>query len=277
MTQNVRFSVITVCYNDCTALDKTIRSVLSQSYTNFEYIIIDGGSDDGSVELINKYNNLLSYWISEPDGGVYQGMNKAIIQAKGEFCIFMNAGDTFANTDVLLNASKVDLHDVDLAVGSALMTKQDCVMSVVPPPSEISFGFFLYFSIIHQAAFMRSSLLKDHPYDENYSIVSDWKYMISEYLHGIYRYKQLNFEVCMFDTTGISSNVVRRESEREQALKELLPPMLYSDMEKFKDLKFIFSQIDLRQKLMLVFRSQTLRKCLIFLCDVMLKLKKIRK
>lgn len=94
-------SVVTVCYNAVTEIERTIQSVIGQSYPNIEYIIIDGGSKDGTVDLIRKYADKLAYWISEPDKGIYDAMNKGIAVSTGDWICFLNAGDWFAGTRVL--------------------------------------------------------------------------------------------------------------------------------------------------------------------------------
>lgn len=101
--ENSKISVITVCYNAADTLEKTIQSVLGQTYPNIEYIIIDGGSTDGTVDIIHKYTDRIAYWVSEPDGGIYDAMNKGIERATGEWINFMNAGDIFCDKFVLTN------------------------------------------------------------------------------------------------------------------------------------------------------------------------------
>ena len=89
----MKLSIITVNYNDAKGLERTIKSVISQSYHDFEFIVIDGGSSDESQDIIQKYERHIDYWVSEPDGGIYQGMNKGLRQAKGDYVNFMNSGD----------------------------------------------------------------------------------------------------------------------------------------------------------------------------------------
>ena len=96
-------SVVTICYNAKNDLEKTILSVLSQTYQDIEYIIIDGGSTDGTVDIIHKYSERLFYWISEPDKGIYDAMNKGMDRATGSWINFMNAGDTFCDNEVIKN------------------------------------------------------------------------------------------------------------------------------------------------------------------------------
>lgn len=95
MDKESKISVITVCYNCVSVIEQTIKSVLEQTYPNIEYIIIDGGSMDGTVDIIKKYSDTVTYWISEPDNGIYDAMNKGIDMATGDYLNFMNAGDTF--------------------------------------------------------------------------------------------------------------------------------------------------------------------------------------
>lgn len=235
----MRFSVITVCYNDKTGLENTIKSVIKQTSSNFEYIIIDGASTDGSIDIIKKYRRHINYWISEPDNGVYSAMNKGIKVAKGEYTIFMNSGDIFYTNDVLEKIDALNIES-DLAVGRANMIKNGKVISSVEPPQEIMLGFWIYHSVIHQAAFMRTSMLKEKLYDENLKIVSDWKYMFEEYITRQYTYTAIPITICCYDTSGISSNNERRIHERHKVLKELLPPMLYSEAIKYEGMKNIF-------------------------------------
>ena len=99
----MKISIITVCFNAVGVIEKTILSVISQTYNDVEYIIIDGGSTDGTLDIVKKYENYIAYWISEPDSGIYNAMNKGVKHATGLYCNFMNAGDFFINEKVLEN------------------------------------------------------------------------------------------------------------------------------------------------------------------------------
>ena len=101
MAYKPKITVVTVCYNAAVTIEKTILSVVGQTYNNIEYLIIDGGSKDDTLAIIKKYESNISKWISEPDKGIYDAMNKAIKMATGEWINFMNAGDCFATNDVL--------------------------------------------------------------------------------------------------------------------------------------------------------------------------------
>lgn len=273
----MKFSIITVCYNDKEELQKTIQSVIAQTSINYEYIIIDGGSIDGSVDIIKKYASKIDYWISEPDKGVYSAMNKGIKIAQGEYMIFMNAGDTFYSNDILEKVDKLNLQR-DLAVGKASMVRNGKENSIVTPPREVTLGFWLYHSVIHQAAFMRTSMLKEKLYDETLRIVSDWKYMLEEYITRTYTYQSIPFTICCFDTTGISSNNVKRINEREQVLKEILAPMIYAEYKKYAGLKPIYANSTFIESLNETFKFRTLYKFYSFIIPYILKIyKRIKK
>lgn len=267
----MKFSVITVCFNDHKGIEKTVRSVVEQTCSDYEYIIIDGGSTDGSINVIEKYRDKIHYWVSEKDNGVYAAMNKAIRVAKGDYCIFMNSGDSFFSNDVLEKVKYLNL-DCDLAVGGASMTREEKLLSSVLPPKSVSVGFWLYHSVIHQAAFMRTAYLKENFYDESFKIVADWKYMLSEYLSRRYIYQSIPFTICCFDTTGVSSNEEKRNAEREKALKEILPPMIYDDYKKYAGLKPLYSNDTLLNNLNEVCKYKTLVRLLSKGLSVILKL-----
>lgn len=273
----MKFSIITVAYNDRKGLEQTICSVVRQTYQDYEYIVIDGGSQDGSLDVLKKYDAAITYWVSEKDKGVYNAMNKAVDVAHGEYCIFMNAGDCFHDNHVLQRVADEGL-EADLVVGIAEMVSNGKVLSQVIPPAEVCLGFWLYHSVIHQAAFMRTDMLREKHYDESLRIVSDWKYMLSEYLSRTYTYQVSSVVVCKFDTSGISSDNTKRLAERRQVLIELLPPMLFQEFERYKDFKPLFSNILLMNSLKEVMRYRSLTllisKTLPFVTKIYKRLKK---
>ena len=97
----MKLSIITINLNNCKGLEKTIKSVISQRFTDYEFIVIDGGSDDESLECIKAHRNYIHYWVSEPDKGIYNAMNKGIAQAEGDYCLFLNSGDWLVENEQL--------------------------------------------------------------------------------------------------------------------------------------------------------------------------------
>ena len=120
------YSIITINYNNKEGLEQTIKSVLSQTFRNYQFIIIDGGSSDGSVDVIKKYANNINYWISEPDKGRYNAMNKGIKQAIGDYLNFMNSGDTFHSPTVLEDIAKMNLSE-DIITGGFSIVSDTCI------------------------------------------------------------------------------------------------------------------------------------------------------
>lgn len=229
--EEVKISVITVCYNAVDTLEKTIQSVLEQTYHNIEYIIIDGGSTDGTVEIIHRYVDYLAYWVSEPDRGIYDAMNKGIERATGEWVNFMNAGDYFYNYDVISNVFKV-LQKADVMTGISFMDYPK-KKRLWFPPQELSFLNLYNGTLSHQASFIRSSLLKKIGYDEKYKIVSDWKFYLQVLILSDASYIPLNLIVSRHDNAGVSSNIEEREKERENILNNLFPARILNDYKSF--------------------------------------------
>ena len=220
---NNRITVITINYNNLAGLRRTIPSVFSQTYTGYEYIVIDGGSTDGSKEYLETLDRI-DYWVSEPDRGIYHAMNKAVQVAHGEYCIFMNSGDTFFSSQAL-EVVVGQLHDVDFITGCA--TVIDGMKTYTwYPPSELSFDLFLVNTLNHQATFSRTELLREHPFREDLRIVSDWELFTRMFLLNKCTFKPLTDMVAIYYLDGISS--VYKEVcdvERSKAMKEILAQM----------------------------------------------------
>ena len=229
----MKLSVITVNYNDAEGLERTIYSVISQSFHNSEYIIIDGGSTDGSVDVIKKYEHQIKYWVSEPDEGVYAAMNKGVVHASGEYCIFMNSGDSFFDSNTLEKVFSTNLLD-DIIVGDAVSYKTGEVVDP-RPVDEISLYHLYSGSIPHQGAFIKTKLLLERPYDENLKIVSDWKFFLQAIVLNNCSFRYLDFVVAKYDLNGISSRCQKElDDEKEKVLKSILPPRILYDYKMMK-------------------------------------------
>ena len=163
-------TVITVVYNDVSNIEQTILSVINQIYPNLEYIIIDGGSTDGTVDVIKKYVNRLAYWISEPDKGIYDAMNKGVRKAKGKWVNFMNSGDLFASNDAVERIFNAKINDdIKVIYGSVFLKKNGKRILQKPfPICRIS----NHMSFCHQASFTRTDSVH---FDLTYKIVADYK------------------------------------------------------------------------------------------------------
>ena len=217
----VKLSVITINYNNCEGLKRSIESVLCQQFTDYEYIIIDGGSVDGSKEYIENHSDQLAWWISENDKGVYNAMNKGIVRSKGEYLLFLNSGDYFCDEFILSKLfSRPITHDI--IYGDILWDVKGALREG-KFPDKLTFDFFTKHSLPHQSSLIRKALfLTIGLYDENFTIISDWIFFIL----AIYKFNcsyihvQLPISVC--NRNGIScdkANWERIVSDREKVIQ----------------------------------------------------------
>ena len=229
----MKYSIITINYNNQKGLRQTIESVVGQLCTDYEYIVIDGGSTDGSVDVIKKYTDYLAYWVSEKDRGIYHAMNKGVAHAKGDYCVFMNSGDCFFSRDVLKRLKSLDLSE-DVVVGNVVSSVDNKIIPTMAK-RELSLYHLYSGSIPHQAAFIRTSLLREFPYDENLKIVSDWKFFLQTIILNNCSFSYINEIIAVYEVTGISSmNSDLMRKEKEFVLEELFPARVLLDYKLMK-------------------------------------------
>lgn len=199
----LRVSIITVVYNGVKTLEQAIQSVLGQTYINIEYIIIDGQSTDGTAAIIEKYKDRISYYVSEPDQGIYDAMNKGISVASGDIIGILNADDWY---DVNAVKSVVDCfaeYNADIVYGKAKRVESDgtILSAKLPPLTDLWYGML----ICHQAAFVKRKIYqKIGGYSLNYKIASDYEFFLRCYSSQI-RFIYLDIELVFFRSTGVSS------------------------------------------------------------------------
>ena len=220
----MKLSIVTVNFNDAEGLERTIKSVISQTFHDYEFIIIDGGSTDGSVDIINKYEGYIDYWVSEPDGGIYSGMNKGLRQAKGEYLNFMNGGDCYHSADVLERIFALG-SDADIITGEHA---ENGLRNV--GKDGVTMLDLYKWAIDHQASFIKREVALRHPYDEKYRIVSDWKFFIEALIFDNCTFFYTGTIVVDVDMKGISNtNSELDKKEREAVLRELFPERVLQD------------------------------------------------
>lgn len=233
----MKISVITINFNNAFGLKNTIESVFSQSFTEFEYIIIDGGSTDGSVEIIKLNSSKFSYWISEPDRGIYNAMNKGIKAAKGEFLLFLNSGDYLFDKDVLEKLLNFENRQYDLIYGNLNIVESDKSW-IKYYPSELRFSYFVKDTLPHPATLIKRNLFEQiSPYNELNKIVSDWEFFLLAINKYNCTYKYMPFIVTNFMYDGISSKQENLEflmDERRRVLETHFPSYLkdYIELDK---------------------------------------------
>jgi glycosyltransferase involved in cell wall biosynthesis len=220
-----KLSIITINYNDAIGLEKTILSVLNQSYSDFEYIVIDGNSTDGSKEVILKYQDQLTYWVSEPDKGIYNAMNKGINVATGDFLLFMNGGDVLVDDATILKGCAEKL--VEDIVAFDCFLEKDNVITGRRTHIENPTLFYVYKKgFKHQSTFIKRSLFKKVGlYDESYKIAGDHELWIRSFLEPSTTSKSYTIPIAIFQLNGISQTSTWGQ-EYQRIEKELLPNLM---------------------------------------------------
>ena len=195
-------SIVTVVRNGEKHLEQTINSVLNQSYNNIEYIIIDGGSTDNTVEIINKYNNAIDYWISESDSGIYNAMNKGIVLCTGKYIAFLNADDWYAKNAISLVATAIKKDDVDYIFGNVDMYESNiCSWTFFPKLEDYKYQM----PMPHPGLFVKKKHLLAVGFDESYKTISDYNFVIYIIRKNL-KYIYINRTLTNFRIGGLSSS-----------------------------------------------------------------------
>lgn len=245
----MKLSIITVTMNNAANLKRTLDSVASQTYNDFEQIVVDGNSSDNSVDIIKNYAMKVERgawevesfsWISEPDKGIYDAMNKGIRMAKGEYCLFLNAGDILYDDNALsiLFASNPEKDIV--SCNSIYERSQFHQEQIIISPNTITPERIILSFLPHQATLIRVSLFKAiHEYDTSFKVVSDWLFFIEALLKHNASYQHIQLFLSSCEMEGISSNPANNElmdREFHVGLKKVLPELYdeYAEMHRKK-------------------------------------------
>ena len=231
-------SVITINRNNAVGLEKTMQSVLSQTRSDYEYVVVDGASTDGSVAVIERlapaFGDRLK-WISEPDKGIYNAMNKGIGMATGEYIQILNSGDSLVSPDVtdkMYAALEKEGHP-SILYGNMLKDFPDGHVHRDKgfAGEDITLLGMYIGTLNHSPAYIRRSLFDKYGlYDESLKIDSDWKWYLQAIVFGEEKPVYADIDVTLFDMTGISeTNTALTKAEREQVLKELINPSILAD------------------------------------------------
>lgn len=198
-----KVTIVTVTYNAGALLEKTLHNLAAQQYDNKEVVVVDGKSADDTMDIVRRHAADITTWVSEPDRGIYDAMNKGVRMATGEWVIFMNAGDVFASDDVLQRVFATGQPiEADVVYGDVVKDGQ-----VKKAPAS----YHLYHRMLfcHQCVFVRRRCLLDTPFDITHRLSADFKFFIVQYQRNA-RFQYLDFPVAVFDTGGVSN---RRRSK----------------------------------------------------------------
>ena len=203
-----KISIITASYNSVRTIEQTIASVLCQTYPDIEYIIIDGGSTDGTVEVIEKYADRIAYWVSEPDRGIYHAFNKGVRAATGDYVEFLGSDDALAGPRAIEQIAGYLADDVDIL--------SCCAWFVLGGTGKQRLGTNAYARnpatyhggmVPHGAMFTKRTLQLARPFDESYRIAADYKFFLQCYYDPIVRIRYIDDIVLLFeaDSGGAST------------------------------------------------------------------------
>lgn len=230
----MKISIITINRNNAEGLLRTIRSVVSQTNSDFEYIVIDGGSTDSSVEIIHQYSDKITYWVSESDKGIYNAMNKGILKATADYCLFLNSGDWLYNEQVIQRFIQ-GVAGSDLIYGNVVLSNGSGKLTVKKYHSFVPYDLVAG-TIVHQVIFFKRTLFDKYGfYDESFKIASDWKFCFETvFIHNC-SIEHIDEFVSYYDCTGVSSLMtLQDEKERNEVLNAYLSQSVIEDYKTTK-------------------------------------------
>lgn len=231
-----KVSIITVVLNDKVGFEHTAKSIVEQTaFELVEWIVVDAASTDGTIDVIKQYSSQITFWVSEPDKGIYDGMNKGINNANGEYLLFLNAGDTLYSRNTIENIIKTEAFGKsDYLSGSTIYTNKGKAIGRSHAPRQVTGQYLFKNSLAHPSTFIRTECLKiNGGYDINYKIVADAKFFFEDIILRNSSYQYIDEYIANFDVTGISStNHHQTFNERKRFLQEVLPPRIYKDYYK---------------------------------------------
>jgi len=197
----IKYSIITVCYNASATISETIASVLSQTYRDLEYIVVDGKSTDGTVEILSGIRDERVKFVSEKDSGIYNAMNKGLRMASGDYLIFLGADDTFYDNKVLERVAAKLPKDDSVAYGDVFLKKRKRLYN-----GAFTRWTWGHRNISHQCIFYPKAVYTKYQYDEKYRSTADWDYNLRLLIDGV-PFKYIGETICTFnDADGLSSS-----------------------------------------------------------------------
>lgn len=226
--EHLKISIITVVYNGESYLEQTILSVLAQSYGNIEYIIIDGGSTDGTVELIKKYEDKIDYWVSESDKGIYDAMNKGIQRATGHYIGLINADDWYEHDALATVVEAFNTSNADIIYGGMQILEEQqgsFVKHATENLSNLKKGML----INHPTVFAKRALYETYGlFDTNFKIASDWDMMLRWWLNGA-KFMSVQKVLANFRMGGISSLCLKKNFKEKHDIRKKYNTYLWLD------------------------------------------------
>ncbi len=218
-TMSPRVSIITINYNNANGLKKTIQSVIEQSYSDFEFIVIDGASKDGSTDILIRYKDNIQIILSEEDTGIYNAMNKGIIKSNGTYLLFLNSGDVLTSPTALADFVNHPNFKGDIIYGDYKFEKGQKIYPDHLPPN-----YFMKTSLPHQSTFFKRSVFDTMGlYDETYKMGADRAFFIKCFENKEITFQHIEYFLTLFDLSGVSNDpqlVAKKKAEDERMFYE---------------------------------------------------------
>lgn len=218
----MKVSIITITYNNLKGLKDTYESIRRQTFSDYEWLVVDGGSTDGTKEFLEAHDSEIAFWCSEKDKGVYNAQNKGTMHARGEYSIYMNSGDTFYADHVLDKVFEQDIK-ADIIYGNWMLVFEDGTKRLGQAPKVADLAYFFDRNMCHQSMLIRTELVKARPYDESFHIYADWEEWLALYMQGR-TFERTELTICNFMVGGISTGDKASEklkAERKAEIKRI--------------------------------------------------------
>lgn len=215
-----KISIVTATYNSAATLKQTIESIINQTYKDIEYIIIDGGSTDGTVDIIKQYGNRISYWVSEPDWGIYDAFNKGIKAATGDYIYFIGSDDVLYSEGTLDEVALLLTDDIDLLSGGIYAVDEEkCIERFSSGVFAANRNEYKGGMVPHQGLFVKTEIAKSYLFDCKYKIAADYKFFLQCYLNDLLKCKFVDLPIAYFSSGG-TCNMNGEQTERENVAVE---------------------------------------------------------
>lgn len=232
----MRLSIITINYNNAKGLRRTFESIKKQTRRDFEYVVVDGNSNDGSKEVINEYKGCIDSWVSEPDTGIYNAMNKGARMSSGEYMLFLNSGDYLYSDDVIEKLLRETFNEEIVCCSMYSYNERNSHLCL--PPQNVTLYTFIGGSMLHPATLISRKIFDIvGGYIEDYKIISDWCFFVDSMIVHNCTYKVIsNIILTSFNEFGISSTDIDKKRSIAQAdfLKKRFPRII-DDYIKIED------------------------------------------
>ncbi|MBO3116691.1 glycosyltransferase [Winogradskyella sp. DF17] len=232
----MKLSIITINYNNAIGLKKTMESIASQSWRDFEHIVIDGNSSDHSSDIVKSFNYPQLSYLSEADSGIYNAMNKGIDKASGKYLLFLNSGDTLENPEVLDKVNPYFAEDYSVLSGHIIFDEPNG-KRLREHPEKMTFSYLVGNAVSHPSTFIKRDLFQKYgKYNERFKIVSDWAFFLKVLGLNDESYLKLPETITVFDVDGVSTqkdNLEKIYKERNEVLKAYFPRVYNNEDDRY--------------------------------------------